>query len=352
MKNLKICIIAILMLMIILPINVFAAGSISPSTSSLTINKGSTQTFRVTATNACGRVDISSSDSSVAKVNVSNQWLENSSVTVTVSGVSAGTARITVRLTDAATFDEEALTGSYTINVTVIDKQGGSLTTNNGASSSMTNNNGASSSINTNKNLSTNNKIKELSVEGYSLKEIGNNTYELTVDNNVQNVNITGKAEDSKATISGIGKKDLKIGENKFTVTVKAESGAKKNYKINIIRKEGFYLKDLNTILNDSDINNNNIIIKKGDNISKEVFNTIKQSKQAVTFNYYNNKEQLEFSWTFDGNQMEENEESAIQENVITEGKKQINIYIPIAVIELFIIVGLSIYSFKSKAES
>ena len=291
MKKLKICIIAMLMLLLILPISVFAAGSIKPSTSSLTITKGSTKTFKVTASNACGRVDISSSNSSVAKVNVSNKWLENSSVTVTVTGVSAGTAKIIVKLTDAATFDEEALTGSYTINVTVKDKE---VTSSNNSGSN------SNSNTNTNKNLSTNNKIKELSVEGYTLKDTGNNTYELTVENNVQSINIAGKAEDSKATVSGTGKKDLKFGENKFVVTVKAESGAKKDYTIKVIRNNGFYLKDLNTVLNDGNNNNNIITIKKGDNISKEVFNTIKQSKQRVTFNYYNDKDQLEFSWVID----------------------------------------------------
>lgn len=340
MKNLKICIIAILMLLI-LPVNVFAAGSIKPSTSSLTITKGSTKTFKVTASNACGRVDISSSNSSVAKVNVSSQWLENSSVTVKVTGVAEGTAKITVKLTDAATFDEQALTGSYTINVTVKDKQ----------TSTSSNNSGTSSSTTTNKKLSTNNKIKELSVEGYSLNDIGNNTYELTVDNNVQNINIVGKAEDSKATVSGIGTQDLKIGKNKFTVTVKAESGAKKNYTINIVRKDGFYLKDLNTVLNDSDKNNNIITVRKGDSISKEIFDTIKQSKQTVTFNYYNDKDQIEFSWVIDESQTEEPKNSILQNNVSTK-EDAINIYLIIAIIELFVIIGLSVYSFRGKAKS
>lgn len=333
MRKIKVCLIAILMLLLILPINVFAAGSIKPSTSSLTITKGSTKTFRITASNACGRVDISSSNSSVAKVNVSNKWLENDSVTVTVTGVSAGTAKITVRLTDAATFDEKALSGSYTINVTVKEKQ---------ASSSLNN-----SATNTNKNLSTNNKIKELSVEGYNLKDAGNSTYELTVDNNVQSINIAGKAEDSKATVSGTGKKDLKIGANKFTVTVKAESGAKKDYTINVTRKDGFYLKDLNKLLSDTDKNNNIVIVKKGDVISKEIFDSIKQSKQSVTFNYYNEKDQLEFSWMIDETKVKDTTESNSQNNVVEKEEKQTNIYMPIAVIELVAIAGLGIYCFN-----
>ena len=332
MRKIKICLIAILMLLLILPINVFAAGSIKPSTSSLTITKGSTKTFRITASNACGRVDISSSNSSVAKVNVSNKWLENDSVTVTVTGVSAGTAKITVKLTDAATFDEQALSGSYTINVTVKEKQ----------ASSSSNNSGTSST--TNKNLSTNNKIKELSVEGYNLKDAGNSTYELTVDNNIQNINITGKAEDSKATVSGVGKKDLKIGLNKFTVTVKAESGAKKDYTINVTRKDGFYLKDLNTLLKDGDAKNNVVIVKKGDVISKEIFDSIKQSKQTVTFNYYNDKDQLEFSWVIDETKVKDTTESNSQNSVVEEEEKQTNIYMPIAAIELVAIAGLGIY--------
>ena len=112
-------IVILLLTLIVMPVRVFAAGNINVSNGSLTINKGKTATFTVSASNATGRVDISSSDPSVASVNVANKWLDNDSVTVTVTGKKAGTARITIALTDVATYDGEELSGSRTVTVTV-----------------------------------------------------------------------------------------------------------------------------------------------------------------------------------------------------------------------------------------
>lgn len=319
MKKIKICLIALILLIIILPVTVFAAGSIKPSTSSLSIKKGSTKTFKVTASNACGRVDISSSNSAVAKVNVSSQWLENNSVTVTVTGVSAGTAKITVRLSDAATFDEEELSGSYTVNVTVTDPQA-----NTGSSDNNSSSNNSKPSTNTNNNLSKNNNVKGLSVKGYELKNAGNNTYELTVNNNVTNITINGEAEDSKAKISGTGNKELAVGKNKFTVTVTAESGAKKNYVINVTRKDGFYLDDIKELLKDSSNEKKEVTIKKDNNITVDNLNAVKESKQTVSFNYYNEDKKMVYSWVVDGASIKEPTEFNTNLNFVSENKDEI----------------------------
>lgn len=320
MKKIKICLIALILLLIILPVTVFAAGSITPSPRSLSIKKGSTKTFKVTASNACGRVDISSSNSAVAKVNVSSQWLENNSVTVTVTGVSAGTAKITVRLSDAATFDEEELSGSYTVNVTVTDPQANTGSSDNNNSGS----NNSKPSTNTNNNLSKNNNVKGLSVKGYDLKNAGNNTYELTVNNNVTNITINGEAEDSKAKISGIGNKELSVGKNKFTVTVTAESGAKKNYVINVTRKDGFYLDDIKELLKDSSNEKKEITIKKDNNITVDNLNAVKESKKTVSFNYYNEDKKMVYSWVVDGASIKEPTEINTNLNFVSEHKEEI----------------------------
>ena len=319
MKKIKICLIALILLLLILPTAVFAAGSIKPSTTSLSIKKGSTKTFKVTASNACGRVDISSSNSAVAKVNVSSQWLENNSVTVTVTGVSAGTAKITVRLSDAATFDEEELSGSYIVNVTVTDPQA-----NTGSSDNNSGSNNSKPSTSTNNNLSKNNNVKGLSVKGYELKNSGNNTYELTVNNNVTNITINGEAEDSKAKIRGIGNKELSVGKNKFTVTVTSESGAKKNYTINVTRKDGFYLDDIKELLKDSSNEKKEITIKKDNNITVDNLNAVKESKQTVSFNYYNEDKKMVYSWVIDGALVKEPTEFNTNLNFVSEHKEEI----------------------------
>lgn len=324
MKKIKICLIALVLLLIVLPVTVFAAGSITPSPRSLSITKGSTKTFRITASNACGRVDISSSNSAVAKVNVSSQWLENNSVTVTVTGVSAGNATITVRLTDAATFDEEPLSGSYTVSVSVTDPQANTGSTETNKPSTNNNKPTTNTNNNSNKNLSKNNNVKGLSVKGYELKNAGNNTYELTVNNNVTNITINGEAEDSKAKISGIGNKELSVGENKFTVTVTAESGAKKNYVINITRKDGFYLDDIKELLKDSSSEKKELTIKKDNNITVDNLNAVKESKKTVSFNFYNEDKKMVYSWVVDGAAIKEPTEFNTNLNFVSEHKEEI----------------------------
>ena len=74
------------------------------------------------------------------------------------------------------------------------------------------------------------------------------------------------------------------------------------------------------------------------------MFNAIKQSKQTVTFNYYNDKDQVEFSWVVDGTQLEEIKDSNVQDNVTIEEKESLNIFVIIAAVELIAIVGLGVY--------
>ena len=104
-------------------VNVKASGDISISKNDISLVEGGTATFTINATNAAGKVDIVSTDSSVATVDVSEYFfdtsLNNSSVTITVRAVKQGEANIEVRLTDVATFDYEELTGKKICKVNV-----------------------------------------------------------------------------------------------------------------------------------------------------------------------------------------------------------------------------------------
>ena len=100
-------------------IKINASGSITVSTSDLNINEGNSKTFTIKANNAAGRVDISSSNTSVATVSKSSVFLDNNSVTITVKGKSTGTANISIKMTDVATYDGDVLSGNKTILVTV-----------------------------------------------------------------------------------------------------------------------------------------------------------------------------------------------------------------------------------------
>lgn len=63
-------------------------------------------------------------------------------------------------------------------------------------------------------------------------------TYDVTVPLDVESIEIYATASDSKASISGTGKKNLKEGLNEFEVVVTAEDGTIKTYTINVTREE------------------------------------------------------------------------------------------------------------------
>ena len=111
------------LLAILMPVQVFAVGNITPSLINLTVTKGETATFTITATNAAGRVDISSADESIVTIDKTSEWLENDNVVITVTGISKGATTIDIELVDVATFDEEELIGNYIVSVTVTNPE-------------------------------------------------------------------------------------------------------------------------------------------------------------------------------------------------------------------------------------
>ncbi len=121
MSRIKKWLMAAVMAVGLLPASsVYAAGSLGVSTGSLSLTTGGSASFTVSANNAAGRVDISSSNTGVARVSVGSSFLDNSSVTVTVTAAAAGSAVITIRATDMTTYDDENLTGTTrTVSVNV-----------------------------------------------------------------------------------------------------------------------------------------------------------------------------------------------------------------------------------------
>ncbi len=86
---------------------------------------------------------------------------------------------------------------------------------------------------------SSNNYLSELTIDIENFNFDKNTTeYTLVVDNNTQIITIDAKAEDEKAKVTGTGQKALKVGENKYTITVIAEDETKREYNIVITREE------------------------------------------------------------------------------------------------------------------
>lgn len=270
----------ILLLLICLPAIVMASGSITVSPGSLSITEGGKATFSIKASNAAGRVDISSSNNSVATVSMSNTWVENGSVSVSVTAKSVGSATISVKITDAATFDGEALSGTRTVNVTVKEKP-----------------------VVTPK--SSDNSLKSISVEGYDLVK-GGEDFKLVVDNDVTSITLNAEANDSKASVSGTGSKDLSVGENKFEIVVKAENGSAKSYFVIVTRKDDkYYLEDLDGAISDKK-DEVIIVLKDGDRLTDEQVSKLKNSKKKFMINKYNADGGIDYTWELDSNNLSE----------------------------------------------
>ena len=83
------------------------------------------------------------------------------------------------------------------------------------------------------------NNLSSLSVSNCSINfSAGNTNYSCNVDTNVTSVNVSAQAAHGKASVSGTGTKNINYGNNKISVTVRAENGSTKTYTINVNRKD------------------------------------------------------------------------------------------------------------------
>lgn len=216
----------LLLIVLISFIGIFNVNAFSiTGTTSTTV--GSTISVRVEASGLTGRFDVVSSDNSVLSGGKS-VWLENNTTTLSFAANKVGTASITVKASDVADENGNAFTGTRILYVTVKEKSSGSTS---GGNSSST-----KPSIDVNKKYSDNNNLKSLSIEGYELQPVFNkDTLEYKVDLKVDTtkVNVLAEQEDSKATIKGTGEVTVNDGANTIIVTVVAENGNEKQYKIN-----------------------------------------------------------------------------------------------------------------------
>lgn len=310
MRKLKLLILSIVSF-VIMPMFAFASGGISPSTNAINLTEGGSTTFTVKATNAVGRIDISTSNSSVASINVTSKWLENDSVTVTVTAGSAGSANIVVKLTDAATFDEEELTGSYTIKVNVTAKQ--TETKPETKPNKLT--------TPTQDTRSQNNELDTISVDGYELTKIENEkTYILNVSNGVDKIVINATAKDEKATVTGAGEKNLEIGENSFEIVITSESGKKNKIVVKVTRKDAYYIEDLKDALNSSDSQID--IILNANKITKDIIDSIKNSNKIISFDKYDENKLLLYSWLINSKKIKNSNEFNTNINITENNDK------------------------------
>lgn len=248
MKKIKsICIILTTVFMLINIKTVYAASSISFSSSSpkvgeslrVTVSVPNVNTVDLKATvSGCG------TNGTIQIVDVSMTGNPKTfSGSVTVTPTSTGT--ITVAISDSS---NAVLNGSYVSvggsrKITVSNKQSSSNSSSSSSNNSSSSSNNSTSSSNTTTTQepevkkSSEKNLSSLSVSEGTLSpkfSSGTTTYKVDLTSETESLTISAKAKDSKAKVSGTGKKELKIGENNFTVTVTAEDGSKKTYTISV----------------------------------------------------------------------------------------------------------------------
>lgn len=87
---------------------------------------------------------------------------------------------------------------------------------------------------------SQNNYLKELKIAGYEFKNTfkkTTTTYFADVESNVESISITAKPEDTSAVVTIYGNTQLKTGKNKIIITVTADDGSERIYRIYVTKK-------------------------------------------------------------------------------------------------------------------
>lgn len=318
MKKIKILLISLIS-MFAFNTNVYAASSsISVSsgnvyvgdsfTVSLYVNSSAAWNVHVTASGPVSGCTIHKADASDDALDTNRSF----SATCTATGEGTIVIRLSGDVTSASDGNAVPVSGSRSVSVSQktaptpspTPSQPGNNNNNNNNNQTNNNNNKQNSTQNDGDNKSKNNNIKNISVDGYNLIKVDSNNYTLSVTNDVTNINVKATAEDAKSKVTGTGNHNINVGENNIELIVTAENGSQNKINIKVTRKDGYYLEDLDSILNNNKITDINITIKSDTIITKEDLEKIKNSKKTVKFNYYNDDKSLAYSWIIDGSKI------------------------------------------------
>ena len=206
------------------------SSAVISGNSSVVINNSITITGKIYSTSPlffiegelkCSGAGVNASKS--IKLETMDNTIKSKSESLTIKPTATGTVKCTV---------SGKVSGAENSNWTnVSTSKDISVVSNNNSSNKSSNNNQKTddkSSVNT---------LKSLSVEGQTISpsfDKDKTDYTLTVSNDVKKIKINAEVADSKATLSGIGEKELKEGENNFAIIVKAENGEEKTYNLKV----------------------------------------------------------------------------------------------------------------------
>ncbi len=191
----------------------FAEGSaISLSTTNVGIGVNMSERVDIDTTDFNGDIAVYSSNSSIATARLlncespSSCTVRNKSSIIVIQGVSSGNAIITISFQGYISSQGTRINETQNINVLI---------------------------------QNDNPALASLQVNPGSIN-FDKNTYEYTVtlEHDVEAIEIAATAVNSTTTISGVGKYSLHDYLNAITVTTTAETGASTSYKINVKRKD------------------------------------------------------------------------------------------------------------------
>lgn len=159
-------------------------------------------------------------------------------------------------------------------------------------------------------NVSKDNTLKSLSIEGQTIKFDKNTLeYNIEVDSQVTSLNIKAVANHAKAQVKIENNEKLVMGNNTININVTAESGAKKTYKINVLRKNNIPTTTIPKLNETIDkIENDKLIVEiKDENniLTQENMSKIKSSKKDVSINKYNEDNKILYSFEVSGENLE-----------------------------------------------
>ena len=185
-----------------------------------TANVGDTITIKVTGNEVKGNVKLTVSGNATLKEDTVS--LDNGPASVDLDVNGTGSIRVVATSVDDM---QDSATGTpYST--------GGTITVE-GTSDSDSSNDTTTEQESSNANLS-NLGIRPNDFSGF---KPGTTTYNVTVPEDVESVEVYATAQDSAATVSGTGSQTLAYGENTLSVVVTAEDGTTKTYTINITRE-------------------------------------------------------------------------------------------------------------------
>lgn len=215
--------IGIMILSFILFTHPVCASDYSVSLTSKSVTEGNDVTLTIdgTASAITGRFNVKSSDTSVASLSNSSIWIENNIGSITINANKAGTATITITPSEGMSDSDanEVTLQTKTITLTV-----------NAKPAPVENNTPA-------RTKSSNNYLSSITIDGLSLKEDFNkDALEYTAEAPVgtTEIKINAQLADSNASVTGTGSVKVTTGINKFEITVTAENGSKRTYKLTV----------------------------------------------------------------------------------------------------------------------